>query len=141
MPTGPGRAIKSYVTLVIAAGLTTLGAVLVFGDWAPLGADPELIAFLGVVVLVGELFPVTVSYRNEREDVTTSTTFVFAILLMFGPVATILTQCGASLASDLRMRKTWWKAAFNVAQYASVVDRVLFRALRARGLPAVPVGT
>ena len=118
MATGSGRAIQCYVAVVIVAGLATLGSVLAFGEWAPLGARPELIIFLGLVVLVGELFPVTVSYRNEREDVTTSTTFVFAVLLMFGPVATILTQCGASLASDLRMRKSWWKAAFNVAQYA-----------------------
>ena len=49
---------------------------------------------------------------------TTSPALMFATLLLAGPALAIVAQCAAALLSDLRTRKQWWKAMFNVARYA-----------------------
>ena len=68
--------------------------------------------------MLGELFPVRVTFRNERQEITTSTTFVFALLLMFGPGPAVAAQLLASAIADAKNRKAWWKATFNLGQYA-----------------------
>ena len=111
------RLLAFYVGAVIVAGVATLVRVMLGAE----GVIPreELVAYLVLtaIVVLGELLPVTVTFRNEKQDVTTSTTFVFAVLLMFGPAPALVSQAVASLTSDLFQRKTWWKAAFNVTQY------------------------
>jgi diguanylate cyclase (GGDEF)-like protein len=71
-----------------------------------------------LLVIAGELYPIRVPLRDDAEDVTTSTAFMFATLLLAGPAPAIIAQVTASLLSDLRARKVWWKAVFNAAQYA-----------------------
>jgi diguanylate cyclase (GGDEF)-like protein len=111
------RNLVLYVVTVVAAGFATLvGVVVSHGGLVPergLGTY----AMLTAIVVLGELLPVTVTFRNEKQDVTTSTTFVFAVLLMFGPAPALVSQAVASITSDILQRKVWWKAMFNVAQY------------------------
>jgi len=71
-----------------------------------------------VLVVVGELYPIRVPLRDDAGEVTTSPAFVFALLLLSGPALAVIAQAFASLASDVKNRKVWWKATFNVAQYA-----------------------
>jgi diguanylate cyclase (GGDEF)-like protein len=59
-----------------------------------------------------------VPFHGGRQDVTLSTTFVFALLLFGFPAVAILAQAAASGASDAVARKSWWKTLFNLAQYA-----------------------
>ncbi|MEX2269599.1 MAG: EAL domain-containing protein [Acidimicrobiia bacterium] len=110
------RNLVLYVGGVVVAGIATLIGVLIANRGL---ADTELgtYAMLTAIIVIGELFPVTVTFRNEKQDVTTSTTFVFAVLLMFGPAAALVSQALASITSDVIGRKVWWKAAFNVSQY------------------------
>ena len=68
-------------------------------------------------MVIGELFPIVVPFHDQRQEVTTSTTFVFALLLMFGLAPAVLAQCLASVISDRHRAVPWWKAAFNVSQY------------------------
>ena len=110
--------ISSYVAIVTIAGLAAAGTVLWRARWSDFLIDPALAAFLVVLVVIGELFPVTVSFRNERQEITTSTSFVFALLLMFGAGPALIAQLLASVIADSLNRKTWWKAAFNLGQYA-----------------------
>jgi len=111
------RNLVLYVAGVVVAGVATLIAVPAL-DGGPL---PEtqlgIYAMFTAIIVLGELFPVTVTFRNEKQDVTTSTTFVFAVLLMFGPAPALVSQALASITSDVIGRKVWWKAAFNVSQY------------------------
>jgi hypothetical protein len=111
------RNLVLYVAGVVVAGIATLIGVPAFGG-GPL-PDTELgtYAMLTAIIVLGELFPVTVTFRNEKQDVTTSTTFAFAVLLMFGPAPALVAQALASITSDVIGRKVWWKAAFNVSQY------------------------
>jgi len=112
---GP-RALRFYVRAVTAAGLVALAVVTVLGRRAPIDHQAIFFMFSGLVV-VGELFPIQVSIGNESQDVTTSTTFAFALLLALGSGPAALAQSVASLVSDTVQRKPWWKRLFNVAQY------------------------
>jgi diguanylate cyclase (GGDEF)-like protein len=108
--------LSAYVAIVSIAGLGAAAILCGFADWSPVGSNPMLYGFLFALVVGGELFPVEVTFRNERQDITTSTTFVLAILLMFGPGPAIVAQLGASLIAD--RHKAWHKIAFNLGQYA-----------------------
>ncbi|HEY7135487.1 MAG TPA: EAL domain-containing protein [Acidimicrobiia bacterium] len=112
---GP-RALRFYVRAVTAAGLVALAVVTVLGRRAPVDHRATFFMFSALVV-VGELFPIQVSIGNESQDVTTSTTFAFALLLAVGSGPAALAQSVASLVSDTVQHKPWWKRLFNVAQY------------------------
>src|SRR3954454_7104830 len=94
---------------ILARGGTSAG----FGiEWADHG-----FWILATLAILGELVPFRVPFRHEAQEVTLSTTFVLAILFMFGLPAAIAIQAAGSLVSDTVHRKPWWKAAFNVGQY------------------------
>src|SRR4051794_5450388 len=94
---------------VLARGGTSSG----FGiEWADQG-----FWILATLAILGELVPFRVPFRHEAQEVTLSTTFVLAILFMFGLPAAIAIQAAGSLLSDALQRKRSWKAAFNVGQY------------------------
>ena len=110
--------ISGYVAIVTIVGLGAAAVLFRVADWSELSDSPELAVFLFVLVVAGELFPVAVTFRNERQEITTSTTFVFAMLLIFGPGPAVAAQLIASVLADARNRKPWWKATFNLGQYA-----------------------
>ncbi|HEY5171209.1 MAG TPA: diguanylate cyclase, partial [Acidimicrobiia bacterium] len=110
--------INRYVAAVSAAGLTA-GVLIVAREAASeVRAATPAIAVLMLLVIVGELYPIRVPLRDDAEEVTISTAFMFATLLLAGPAVAIIAQCVAAFLSDLRTRKPWWKAMFNIAQYA-----------------------
>jgi diguanylate cyclase (GGDEF)-like protein len=90
-----------------------------------LGLEP-LLGHFGIVVLLfsavlvtGEMWPIPVSRGEESSDeITVSSTFGFALLLVAPVFFTILAQAVA-LVIDWRVRGRSWQAVlFNVAQYA-----------------------
>jgi diguanylate cyclase (GGDEF)-like protein len=109
--------VASYVAAVALPGLALLG----FEAWRAAAAArhwawAELIVFAAFVVL-GEFRPIRVARRDEQEEILTSTTFTFAILLSSGLAAAVVVRALVSALPALLGRKEWWKAAFNVAQY------------------------
>ena len=109
--------LRSYVALVTSAGL---GVVIAagLGTGMGLGAAASATAWLLVgLVVVGELFPMRVPGRGD-DEVTLSTSFGFALLLVAGGAAAVLAQAGASLLADGVQRKPLRVALFNAAQYA-----------------------
>ena len=104
--------------MVSVAGLAIGTWIIARGVGAELRAATPAVAVLMLLVVAGELYPIRVPLRDDAEDVTTSTAFMFATLLLAGPALAIIAQCVASLLSDFRARKAWWKATFNIAQYA-----------------------
>jgi diguanylate cyclase (GGDEF)-like protein len=110
--------IKLYVAVVSTVGLGA-GAWIVATRTVPeIRFGTPAIAVLMILVIVGELYPIRVPLRDDTEDVTTSPAFMFATLLLAGPALAIVAQCSAALLSDVFTRKPWWKATFNIAQYA-----------------------
>jgi len=106
-----------YVAAVTGPGLALLAfeilrAATVARNWS----WAELAVFF-VFVVLGEFRPIKLNRRDEQEEILTSTTFTFAILLSSGLAAAIVVRALVSALPGLLRRKQWWKAAFNVAQY------------------------
>jgi len=76
----------------------------------------ELVLFT-ILLCVCELRPITVARGGGVDEIVSSTTFAFAIFLVYGPVAAMGAQALASIVSDLVERKTVLKMTFNVSQY------------------------
>jgi diguanylate cyclase (GGDEF)-like protein len=69
-------------------------------------------------VLLGELLPLKIPRRGEHEELTVSTTFAFALLLLAGLWPAVAAQSAASVVEDVVSRKPLWRITFNVGQYA-----------------------
>ena len=142
------RRINRYVALVSIIGLALFAWLMVRnGPNAVRDAFWTLWPFT-VFVVLGQLLPVRIPRRGEEEEITTSSTFAFAILLAAGPAAAALSLAVASVASDLFRRKPMWKAGFNVAQYTLslyaghlVLDAFGFASVFEGGLVGVQMGS
>ncbi|HUG87328.1 MAG TPA: hypothetical protein VMP42_01035, partial [Actinomycetota bacterium] len=142
------RRINRYVALVSIIGLALFAWLIVRnGPNAVRDAFWTLWPFT-VFVVLGQLLPVRIPRRGEEEEITTSSTFAFAILLAAGPAAAALSLAVASVASDLFRRKPMWKAGFNVAQYTLslyaghlVLDAFGFASVFEGGLEGVQMGS
>jgi diguanylate cyclase (GGDEF)-like protein len=109
--------VAAYVAAITMPGLAVLAfelkrAVGLAAHWS----WAELAVF-AVFVVVGELRPIRIARRDEQEEILTSTTFTFAILLSSGVAAAVVVRALVSILPSLLGRKPWWKTAFNVAQY------------------------
>jgi diguanylate cyclase (GGDEF)-like protein len=103
-----------YLAAVSLLGLAFLGAVLV-GAWDTIAAAGRDYWVFFLLVLLGELLPIKVPRRDS--EITTSTTFSFATMLIWGLPAAVFAQACGSALTDLARRRSPWRSAFNVAQY------------------------
>ena len=110
--------LRRYVAAVSIVGGIVLAAVLVRGEPGLPSRPGTAFWILASLVVVGEVLPVPVVPRHRGTGATTSSTFAFAILLGWGLPAGLLTQVVASVGGDVIQRKPWFKALFNIGQYA-----------------------
>ena len=109
--------LTAYVAAVILSGIG-LGALLVSGAGNELGMEtPPALWLLAPLVILGELLPMRVPGR-QNDEITLSTTFGFALLIVAGAPVAVPVQAAASLVADARARKPVHVALFNAAQYA-----------------------
>jgi diguanylate cyclase (GGDEF)-like protein len=110
-------ALPAYVTLVAFLATAAFGAcVLVVGS-EPVGDRwPELVLFIVLIVLC-EARPIMFARSSGVQEIVASTSFTFALFLVFGPVLAMLAQAVASLYSDVFAKKTPIKTIFNFSQY------------------------
>jgi diguanylate cyclase (GGDEF)-like protein len=112
------KRVHRFVGVVTAVGTATFVALALNREiHLDLLLRPEILVFL-IFVVLGELLPIEVPRRDEVEEVTTSTTFSFALLLTAGLVPAMAAQMIASLVADTAGHKPLWKAMFNASQYA-----------------------
>jgi diguanylate cyclase (GGDEF)-like protein len=114
---GRGR-VGPYVAAVTVTGAAALAAALVRGGAAGFRQQPVLLALLSVFVLLGELRPIRLPRRDEQEEILTSTTWTYAIVLSCGVAPAMAVRAVVSIIPALLRRKPLWKAGFNAAQYA-----------------------
>jgi diguanylate cyclase (GGDEF)-like protein len=100
-----------------------LGWALIAAAVIRVGTTPTIdlvgpLVMTGVLLIVLELLPLVQGRGHDPQGVVMSTPFTFAILAIWGLWPAVLMIAVASMASDLRARKQWWKVAFNPAQYA-----------------------
>ncbi len=103
-----------YLAVVAATGCALLAALAATEGIAFLGDAPALFWVFLAFVIVGELLPVRLPGHDD--EITTSTSFMFAVLLTFGLAPAALAQAAASVLADLRAGKQPLSAAFNVGQ-------------------------
>ncbi len=115
----PLSALDTYLLTVTLVGLALLATVAVEGASSFLPtAPPEFWAFAGLVV-VGQMLTIKV---RGYDEITSSTAFVYALLLLFGTTAAVLAQMVSSLLTSVRDRKPVLEASFVLAhQTISVV--------------------
>jgi diguanylate cyclase (GGDEF)-like protein len=109
--------VSRYVAGVTVPGWLLLGVILVHElsgsvEWRV----PELLVF-SVFIVLGELRPIKIQRGSEQEEIVTSATFTFAVLLVSGLAAAVVVRTLVALLPALLGRKPWWKAAFNAAGY------------------------
>jgi diguanylate cyclase (GGDEF)-like protein len=135
------RSFWAYLGLVTALGLGLTGSVLLHlraADLDLVGAAFYVAA--GLLVLL-ELRPLVTAGSPDANGVSTSTVFVFALLLHWGLGAALLMMTIATILADVVRRKAPWRTAFNVGQFA-VSYACAWAALAVLGLhpsPASPV--
>jgi diguanylate cyclase (GGDEF)-like protein len=121
-----------YVTVVSFVGLAAL-----LSQIARLSDEPTRPAFwiLGILVVISEIFPIQIQRASGSvEEITTATTFSFALLLLLSTPAAVIAQSVASFTDDAIRRKPGRKTLFNIAQYslAMVTAGLVFEALTDR---------
>ncbi len=111
------KPVHRYVAAVSVVGLGVLVVVTVRDGINQVSHAPSAFWLFVLFVVVGEVFPIRVTRLAEIDEITTSTTFTFALMLMFGTAGAVLALAAASAVADLVYRKPLWKTGFNVAQY------------------------
>src|SRR3954447_22943169 len=110
--------LQPYIAAVIFAGtLCGVGVFVLDGTSLTRLASPEIL-FFAACALIGELVPLKVVTRGVEGEVTTSTTFAFAAMLVAGPACAFVALVGASFAADAMRGKAPTKLLFNSCQYA-----------------------
>jgi diguanylate cyclase (GGDEF)-like protein len=108
----------SYLATATALGLALNVAMLAhlgMGDLQVMGGSFVVVAAL---LVLGELRPLVTAGSPDENGVSTSTAFVFALLLHWGLAVALLMMTVATILADTLRHKAPWRTAFNVAQYA-----------------------
>src|SRR6185503_13319071 len=110
--------LDAYVSAVIAVGAACTVWLVIdgAGDLHRL-LSPEAIVFF-LFAFFGEFVTLKVFTRGAEGEVTTSTTFALATMLIAGPLAGCIALMLANLLADSFGRKPLQKILFNAFQYA-----------------------
>jgi diguanylate cyclase (GGDEF)-like protein len=110
------RPVAIYISAICGLGL----AIAWFYWPQTLGeihSHTGMVLVFSAFAVIGELLPIRVQRDGEVEEITTSVSFTFALLLALGIGPAIIAQAVATIVADLAGRKPLWKAGFNAAQY------------------------
>ena len=110
------HALRPFVALVTAAGFALVGVVLLRSGADLVDGLDARVALFAAAILVAELFPLDIPGRQGQ--VTFSTTFAFALLLIDGTEVVIVTHVLCVVVADVIRRRPLQKLLFNAAQYA-----------------------
>jgi diguanylate cyclase (GGDEF)-like protein len=105
-----------YAYAVAVAGAWVLAAMIhSSGLWFPRNHFTTFAVLTAGVVLT-EMLPLKIPRRGDDEQLTVSSAFAFALLLIGGGSAGLLAQAIASILQDVHARKPWERIAFNAGQ-------------------------
>jgi diguanylate cyclase (GGDEF)-like protein len=108
----------AYVAAVTAAGFALLGWQLTRLHGTTMHVTTATLVVIAVMVLVGEVRPLVIAGSADVAGITTSTTFVFALLLHAGLPLALLLQACATLVAGIAYRRASWRTGFNIAQFS-----------------------
>src|SRR3954470_4417628 len=108
---------SAFRAYTVALAVAAVASVAALASLAPrhLHDGPSLVVF-ALLVLAGELLPVSVPRGEGFEEVTVSAPFALAAMALFGPLAAVLMYGASCLVVDLAKRPQLAKAVFNLSQ-------------------------
>ncbi|HEX2066711.1 MAG TPA: diguanylate cyclase, partial [Candidatus Thermoplasmatota archaeon] len=130
--------VRRYVFAVGGVGTAVLFFELIRASLDPRRLHWGQVLVFGAFVLLGELRPIRVPRRDEQEEIVTSATFTFAILLTAGVAAAIAVRAMVGLVPAALGRKPAWKCIFNVSQYAMSLSAASFVLQALTDIPRTP---
>ncbi|MDP9221176.1 MAG: diguanylate cyclase [Actinomycetota bacterium] len=104
-----------FYAVVVLVGLGVV--VTVAGDLRRARYDASFFVIFGLLVIF-ELRPLFTAGSRDANGLSTSTMFVFALLLHWGLAVAIAGQAVGVLLESSLSRKAAWRPLFNIAQYA-----------------------
>ena len=113
-PAPPRLPLNLYLGLVTGAGVTVLALMNYADGWERVTAHPILFAVFAACALLGELFPI--KFPGKEDEVTTSTCFLYAMLIGFGLAPAVIAQVAISVLADILQRKAPLSIGFNAGQ-------------------------
>ena len=116
MQAGVKRRVDRFAVTVSASGLSLLAYLAVSGRVGRDGVAPAQFAVLVALVVLGELLPIKLPRRDEDEELTTSATFSFALLISSGPAGAVLALALAELFAYFFRSKPLARSTFNIGQ-------------------------
>jgi diguanylate cyclase (GGDEF)-like protein len=121
-------ALDAYLLTVTLVGCALLGAVGVESASEFLPTAPAEFWVFAALAVLGQMLTIKV---RGYDEITSSTAFVYAILLLFGTTAAVLAQAASTLLRGLRDRKPVLQTSFALAQQtiSIVVAGMLLSAL------------
>jgi diguanylate cyclase (GGDEF)-like protein len=108
----------SYLSVIFTAAGVLIAVTLHAATGEHVRGSNGAFVLLVLLVLLAELRPVVATGSYDPEGVSLGTAFVFALMLLWGPVPAILVQFLGTALRESLMRKAWWRILFNASQYA-----------------------
>ena len=105
-----------YATVPL--GWALIAAAVFYTVTTPSVEDAPAFAMTAGLLIILELLPLVQGRGHDPQGLVMSTAFVCAMLFLWGVWPAVVSVVIASMASDLRAGKSWWKVMFNPAQYA-----------------------
>ncbi|HEU5034267.1 MAG TPA: EAL domain-containing protein [Mycobacteriales bacterium] len=108
----------AYLVAVTAAGVTLIAQMLhglTAREFTLLGGSFVVVT---AMLIVSELRPLMTAGSPDANGISTSTAFVFALLIHWGLGIALLMQTVATVLADAVRHKAPWRTAFNIGQYA-----------------------
>ena len=116
MQAGVTRRIDRFAFAVSVTGLALLVYLAASGRVGRADVAPAQFAVLVALVILGELLPIKLPRRDEDEELTTSATFSFALLISSGPAGAVLALALAELFAYFFRGKALSRSTFNIGQ-------------------------
>ncbi len=113
-PAGPRMRLEVYLGLVTVAGVAVLALMDYEDGFERIAANPLLFVVFAACAMLGELFPI--KFPGKEDEVTTSTCFLYALLIAFGLAPAVIAQVAISVLADVVQRKSPLSIGFNAGQ-------------------------
>ena len=110
----PRLPLAVYLGLITLAGAVVLVLVDYADGWTRVAAAPAMFVIFALGAMLGELFPIKMPGKDD--EVTTSTCFMYALLIVFGLAPAVVVQVFISAVADVMQRKHPLSIAFNAGQ-------------------------
>jgi diguanylate cyclase (GGDEF)-like protein len=125
--------VRLYCAAVFIAGVLSIALLAGDANFSYILRNPLTFAVLGAGVALGEMLPIKIPRRGNDEELTLSSSFALALLIVGGLGPAVIAQGIASLVQDVDSRKPLWRQRFNVGQYtlSMVTADVIIRSLSA----------